>query len=70
MKTYVWYQQVCLPYFASAIASAIVYVGLVSVSFALVQAMPPFAMQVGAAVGGALSPSFWRLLAGRRTPSY
>ena len=50
---------------SQSIASAIVYIGLVSVCFAFWQAWPPTAVLVGASIGGAISPTFWKVISRR-----
>ena len=51
--------------FSQALAGAIVFAGLVVVVFALTGQWPPQEMFVGASIGGALSPLFWRSADGR-----
>jgi len=48
--------------FSQALAGAIVFAGLVVVVFALTGQWPPQEMFVGASIGGALSPLFWRVV--------
>jgi hypothetical protein len=59
------YLNLLLTHGSQSIASAVLFIGLVSVSFAFWQTWPPTAVLVGASIGGALSPSFWKLISRR-----
>lgn len=51
-----------LSLFAQVLTGAIVFTGLVVVVFTLTGQWPPQEMVMGASIGGALSPLFWRLI--------